>query len=61
LPLSGEQEGYDDFDARRAGVDPRDPWTTCARLAGEWNGHPAGSRVILGLTVEGYPFAIETV
>lgn len=47
-----------DADIRAAGFIPRDE-TGCGVLAEDWQGHRAGSRVLTGITVAGYTFAVE--
>lgn len=58
--LLGEEAPFpSDAELTEAGFDPADEELASAFLASEWNGHPAGSRVLFGLVVTGHPFAVE--
>ena len=59
LEEAGWQDLPSDLEYREAGFDPEDEEVTICRLIDAWNGHPAGSVVITGLTVEGHPFAVR--
>lgn len=48
-----------DDELRAAGFQPDDEEAAISLLAEEWNGHPAGSRVIHSLILTDYPFAVE--
>lgn len=48
-----------DEDVQAAGFDPNDEELNSGTLTEEWNGHPAGSVVLSGATVEGHPFAVQ--
>jgi len=58
VPLGDANLGVDDYDEimRACGLDPEDEEYTTAILQEDWEGHPAGSDVIVGLTVTGHPF-----
>jgi len=60
VPLGGERS-WDEQAVRAAGFDPEDEDVVCCELTEEWEGHPAGSLVVTGCTIEGYPFAVECV
>lgn len=66
LPLGPGEDTIEDFEKKwgetllAAGFDPDDEEITVVELAEDWEGHPAGSLVVTGCTVEGHPFAIET-
>lgn len=44
---------------RAAGFDPEDPEVSMVRLSAAWNGHRKGALVVTGLTISGYPFAVQ--
>ena len=48
-----------DEDVQAAGFGPDDEELNSGTLTEAWNGHPAGSVVLSGATVEGHPFALE--
>jgi hypothetical protein len=55
----GNSWEWDDEEIKSAGFDLNDEEISLCRLAQDWNGHPRGARVVTGLTVQGYPFAVE--
>ncbi len=57
LPLN-EEMFWDEEVVIAAGFDPEDEEVVVKELAVEWNGHPAGSYVVMGATVEGHTFAV---
>jgi hypothetical protein len=60
VPLAdGDCEDWDEAAVVAAGFDPADEEVSICTLTEEWNGHPAGSRVVTTLTVSGHPFAVE--
>lgn len=58
VDFDGYLPGYDAY-CKAAGFDPEDDEVNVGMLTEEWNGHPAGSVVVSGLTTEGHPFAVE--
>lgn len=59
VPLADYSGNYDAGAVRAAGFDPKDDEITLCQLAADWNGHPAGARVITECTCEGHSFAVE--
>lgn len=66
LPVARDADGGlaegdwpSDAEIVAAGFCPGDDELGCGVLAEDWYGHRSGSRVLTGLTVAGYTFAIE--
>lgn len=61
-PLASPEESphWDSCAVRAAGEREDDEEISLSRLTTTWRGHPAGSRVVIGLTANGHPFAVET-
>lgn len=61
LPLGEPADDHHDYEAwcLKAGFDPNDEEMRAFRLTREWNGHPADSVVLTGMTREGHQFAVE--
>lgn len=57
LPIA--ETDWDTAAVKAAGFDPEDEEVSVCELTDEWNDHPRGSRVVLGMTATGHPFAIE--
>lgn len=56
VPLADDY--WDESLVAAAGFDPDDEEVAVCRLARGWNGHPEGTQVVTGLTVQGHKFTI---
>lgn len=59
VQLTDSPAPWDDDLVRAAGFDPGDDEVTISQLAEPWERHPAGALVVVGLTLPGYPFAVQ--
>ena len=60
VPLENTEVNNWDVLVSAAGENPADEEMSFCRLTKQWNGHPRGSLVLTGPTVEGHPFYIKS-
>lgn len=62
LPIGPSDVDQEVWDAacRQCGVNPEDEEISVCRLTHDWMGHPKGSLVVVGMTVTGHPFWVQS-